>query len=133
MGTLIPPVYRTDYEHSVAAARTQLGEKVFAAAWAEGRSMTLDQALAAHGPVTLPRETQPPPPAKSPSTYPAGLTAREVEVLRLVAQSLTDAEIAGQLVISVHTAHNHVKAILSKLSVPNRTAASTYAKEHKLG
>src|SRR5262249_10621243 len=39
-GTPLPPVYRTDYERSVAAARTQLGEKAFAAAWSEGRTMT---------------------------------------------------------------------------------------------
>ena len=45
MGTPIPPVYRADYERSVAAARAQLGEKAFAAAWAEGRTMTPEQAL----------------------------------------------------------------------------------------
>jgi tetratricopeptide (TPR) repeat protein len=45
MGTPIPHVYRADYEHSVAAARAQLGEKAFAAAWAEGRMMTLEQVL----------------------------------------------------------------------------------------
>jgi WD40 repeat protein/DNA-binding CsgD family transcriptional regulator/transcriptional regulator with XRE-family HTH domain len=103
------------------------------AAWAEGRGMTPDQALTAREPVTLPRETQPSSSsAKAAVLYPNDLTAREVEVLRLLAQGLTDAQIAEQLVISVHTAHNHVKSILSKLGVPNRSAASTYAKEHKL-
>jgi predicted ATPase/transcriptional regulator with XRE-family HTH domain len=45
MGTPIPPVYRPDYERSVAATRSQLGEKTFAAAWADGQTMTLDQVL----------------------------------------------------------------------------------------
>ena len=45
----LEPVYRSDYEQAVAAARTQLGEQSFAAAWAEGRSMTPEQALAATG------------------------------------------------------------------------------------
>jgi hypothetical protein len=43
MGTHISPVYRADYERSVAAVRTQLGVKAFAAGWAEGRMMTLEQ------------------------------------------------------------------------------------------
>jgi predicted ATPase/class 3 adenylate cyclase len=46
MGTPIPPVYRADYERSVTTARSQLGEQAFAAAWAEGRTMTLEQVLA---------------------------------------------------------------------------------------
>ena len=49
IGTPIPPGYRVDYEHSVSAARTHLSEQAFAAAWAEGRSMTLDQVLSAPG------------------------------------------------------------------------------------
>jgi ATP/maltotriose-dependent transcriptional regulator MalT len=53
MGTLIPPVYRIDYDSSVTAARTHLGEQAFAAAWAEGRTMTPEQAFAAQGPVTI--------------------------------------------------------------------------------
>jgi tetratricopeptide (TPR) repeat protein len=47
MGTPIPPAYRADYERSVAATRTQLGAQAFAAAWEEGRAMTVEQVLAA--------------------------------------------------------------------------------------
>ncbi len=54
MGTPIPPVYRADYERSVAAARAQLGEKAFAAAWAEGRMMTPEQALTPLTRATIP-------------------------------------------------------------------------------
>jgi predicted ATPase/transcriptional regulator with XRE-family HTH domain len=45
LGTPIAPVYRADYESSVAVARAQIGEKDFAATWAEGQAMTLDQLL----------------------------------------------------------------------------------------
>src|SRR5207244_2863347 len=45
IGMTIPPIYRADYERSVASARTRLGEKSFAAAWAQGRIMTPEQVL----------------------------------------------------------------------------------------
>src|SRR6266700_3339117 len=132
MGALIPPVYRADYEQSIAAARAQLGQKAFAAAWAEGRTMTLEQVLASLEPSSL---AEPVPAASTPAvkpTYPYDLTEREVEVLRLLAQGLTNAQVAEQLVISVHTANNHVKSILSKLGVTTRSAATRFAFEHKL-
>jgi hypothetical protein len=47
MNHFLPPVERVPYEQGVAAARAQLGEKDFAGAWAEGRTMTPEQALAA--------------------------------------------------------------------------------------
>jgi DNA-binding NarL/FixJ family response regulator len=60
------------------------------------------------------------------------LTAREVEVLRLVAAGLTDAHIAQQLVISPRTVNVHLTSIYSKLSVSSRVAATRYAIEHHL-
>jgi predicted ATPase/class 3 adenylate cyclase/DNA-binding CsgD family transcriptional regulator len=132
LGAPLPPVYRADYERAIAGTRVQLGEQAFAAAWAEGRGMTWEQALAARGPVTIPRETDPTPPAKSPATYPDGLTAREVEVLRLLAQGLTDAQIAEHLIISPRTVNTHLKAIYGKIQVSSRSAATRYALEQHL-
>ncbi len=136
LGTPLPPVYRADYERSVAAAHAQLGEKAFAAAWAEARSMTLDEVLAAQGPATIPTPTPAEPsftpPARPTPIYPGGLTAREVEVLSLVAQGLTDAKIAEHLVIRPFTVNNHMRSIYGKLGVTNRAAATRYAIEHKL-
>ena len=60
------------------------------------------------------------------------MTAREVEVLSLVAQGLTDAKIAEQLTLSTFTVNNHVRSIYGKLDVPNRAAATRYAIEHQL-
>jgi ATP/maltotriose-dependent transcriptional regulator MalT len=129
MGVPIPPVYRTDYDRVVAAARAQLGEQAFATFWAQGRTMTPEQALAAGRQPILPRPTSP---VRPTATYPDGLSAREVEVLRLLAQGLTSAQIAERLVISVVTVNFHVRSIYSKLGVTSRAAATRYALEHHL-
>jgi ATP/maltotriose-dependent transcriptional regulator MalT len=60
---------------------------------------------------------------------PAGLTERQVEVLALVAQGMTNAEISDKLVVSVRTVDHHVAAILDKLHVPSRRAAAERAVE----
>ena len=57
----------------------------------------------------------------------SALTARELEVLRLVAQGLGDAEVAERLVVSPHTVHRHVANIRNKLRLPSRAAAVAYA------
>jgi ATP/maltotriose-dependent transcriptional regulator MalT len=61
-----------------------------------------------------------------------GLTARELEVLRVLAAGRSNREIASELVISEHTVARHVQNIFRKLGVPSRTAASAFAHEHGL-
>jgi DNA-binding NarL/FixJ family response regulator len=141
-------VERTNYEHMVEKIRTQLGEQVFAAAWTAGRNMTPEQALAAptYPPVS---ETAAPPelpttPAGIPApkstskdkasrrSYPAGLTAREAEVLQQLAQGLSDAEIAQRLVISERTVGKHLENIFQKIGVNNRGAAIRYTLDNGL-
>ncbi|WP_101948095.1 HD domain-containing phosphohydrolase [Mycobacterium sp. 3519A] len=75
--------------------------------------------VAGHGP----RKTTP---------RPDGLTAREVDVLRLVAQGASNKQIAGKLVISEKTARNHVERTYAKIGVSNRIGASMYALERGL-
>ncbi|MCH7714247.1 MAG: helix-turn-helix transcriptional regulator, partial [Chloroflexi bacterium] len=58
---------------------------------------------------------------------PDGLTSREVEVLRLIANGRSNREIASELVISINTVTNHVKNILGKTGCANRTEAAAYA------
>ena len=61
-----------------------------------------------------------------------GLTARELEVLRLVAEGSTNKAIASRLVLSERTVDRHVSNILAKLRVSSRAAATAFAYEHEL-
>ena len=63
---------------------------------------------------------------------PAGLTARQLEVLALVAKGLTNAEIADRLVVSPRTAEHHVAAVLTKLGAETRRDAARRAAELEL-
>ena len=126
----IPLNERLDNERSIATARTRLGEKDFAAAWKAGRAMTPEQAITSQGnAIIAPLAAHAPTPS---STYPAGLTAREVEVLRLVADGLTSGEIARELKISEKTVAHHLTHIFNKTSSENRAAAVAFAIRHGL-
>ena len=65
-------------------------------------------------------------------TRPAGLTAREVEVLRLLAQGLSGKQIAARLVISPKTARNHIEHIYAKTGLSSRAQVSLFAMQHGL-
>jgi DNA-binding NarL/FixJ family response regulator len=93
--------------------------------------MTPQQALIApeHTPVPPSPVIIPVPPT---SAYPDDLTAREVEVLRLLAEGMSVAEIAEGLVISPRTVSTHITSIYRKIQVKSRSAATRYAIEHKL-
>ena len=93
--------------------------------------MSPEQALAARQRVEMPEPRRAAKPS-APSRYPDGLTDREVEVLRFVAEGLTIAQIAAQLRIRFHTANAHVRSIYKKLGVTSRSAAVRYALEHHL-
>jgi DNA-binding CsgD family transcriptional regulator/tetratricopeptide (TPR) repeat protein len=68
----------------------------------------------------------------APASLPGGLTAREVEVLRLVASGRSNPQIAAELVLSEKTVARHLSNIFGKLDVTSRTAAAAYAFEHGL-
>lgn len=71
-------------------------------------------------------------PASAAQDAAAGLTAREIEVIRLVAAGHTNREIAEKLVISDKTVARHLHNVFTKLDLPNRSAATAYAYEHGL-
>jgi predicted ATPase/DNA-binding CsgD family transcriptional regulator len=131
MGAPLPPFWRTDYERVVASARSSLSAKTFTALWVEGRAMSLQHLLADREPTPALTALSSTAVTLAPASY-AGLTAREMDVLRLLAQGLTSAQIAEQLVIGLVTVNSHVRSIYSKLGVTSRSAATRYAIEHKL-
>jgi DNA-binding CsgD family transcriptional regulator len=127
------PADRLTYDWSVAAVRSQLDAATFDAAWSAGCALTLEQAMAEALEIAQLAQSapKPPPPSREP-TYPAGLTEREVDVLRLVAQGLTNAQVAERLIISPRTVNAHLNAIYRKLDVSSRSAATRFAVEHDL-
>ena len=136
IGAPMPPAFAVDYHASLAHARAQLTDAAFAAAWAAGRLLTPEQAMAsvvqAHQ-TTGAAGAQPPAPFNALALpQPDMLTPREAEVLRLVATGRTDAQIAEHLCISTRTVHAHVRSIYGKLDVANRSAATRYALDHGL-
>jgi DNA-binding CsgD family transcriptional regulator len=70
--------------------------------------------------------------APAPPGLPDGLSAREAQILRLVARGLSNREIGATLFISEHTAANHIRSILRKTGCANRTEAASYAHRHSL-
>lgn len=125
----LPPVERSAYEQQVEAVRAALGASGFRTAWAQGRSMTPQQVCAeqAAAPAPTSSSSQAEDEARA-----LGLTRRELDVLRLLAQGLTNAQIAEALIIEPVTVNGYVRSIYSKLAVTSRVAATRYALDHHL-
>ena len=115
---------RVNYEESLAIMRELHNEEGIASCLEGLKRLT---AMQEHPGVVQPFAL-----TQSSPTYPAGLTAREVEVLRLVASGLTNAQIAQKLVISTRTVNAHMRSIYNKLEISSRTAATRYAIDHEL-
>lgn len=133
-----------DFERERELIQIDLGEAAFAAAFARGEVLTLEDAIvlarqlpdvpeatptavAAASATVTPHAGRP-----SSSSGPFGLTARELDVLRLVATGLTDAQVADELVLSPRTINSHLHSIYGKLGVSSRSAATRHALERKL-
>jgi predicted ATPase/DNA-binding CsgD family transcriptional regulator len=135
-----PAWFRAKAERMRAAALAQLGPAAFASALSAGRALTAEQILAMlrqappqHFTGTSAARPAPTTPTGHPAAArPAGLTEREVEVLRLIAQGLTNAQVAEQLTISPRTVDAHLTSIYGKIGVNSRSAATRYAIDHKL-
>jgi DNA-binding CsgD family transcriptional regulator len=119
VGLPLAPVQLPEQEQALAALRAALGASRLTALWDEGRSLTVDEMreLAARA------GEEPVPVRRARRAHPAGLTEREVEVLRLVAEGLTNAQVADRLVISPRTVNFYLTTIYGKLGVSNRGAA----------
>jgi predicted ATPase/DNA-binding CsgD family transcriptional regulator len=107
----------TDFPQAAASVRRRLGERAWFQAYEAGTKLNSEQAMdfADEAVSALDEELQ---------RRSAGLTAREVEVLQLVANGLSNAEIADRLVLSKRTVHAHLRSVYDKLGVNSRTAAA---------
>jgi predicted ATPase/DNA-binding CsgD family transcriptional regulator len=120
----LAPALRDQREPALLRIRTQLPRAAVERAWSEGRSLTPEAAAELFEAATLG--------ATGKGASLDELTAREIEVVRLVAEGLTDAAIAERLVVSIRTVHAHLRSIYSKLDVTTRTGAVRRALEHGL-
>jgi predicted ATPase/DNA-binding CsgD family transcriptional regulator len=115
----------TDYEGYVATARSQLDEAAFAAAWSEGRAMTTEEAV--EYALGTDEAASPHEDAASPM-----LSERETEVLALVAEGLTNPQVAQRLYLSPRTVGQHLRSVFRKLGASSRAAAAREALERGL-
>ncbi len=129
IGAPVEAADRSAHERGLALARAALPPAAFAAAWAGGAALTtaaaIDEALVEAGSGGEARRTRTPI-ARDPANA-VSLTGREGEVLRLLAEGLTDREIAAALHLSPRTVGVHVTHLLAKLGVDTRTAAAAVA------
>jgi ATP/maltotriose-dependent transcriptional regulator MalT len=116
------PAASASRQRLIASARFALGEPAFTAAWTAGRGLSPESAIAARGVTTAP--------AAAPRS--AELTKREFEALHLLAEGLTNAQIAERLVLSLSTVKTYLSVIYGKLGVTSRTAAMRYVIDHGL-
>jgi DNA-binding CsgD family transcriptional regulator len=112
--------FRARHDHVLDEAQGTLGNGRFTAAWDEGKRLPLGATVELVAAVRTGAGLD----------APDGLTARELEVLALVAEGRTDAEVADRLVVSLRTVHAHLRSIYRKLDLHTRSAATRYAIEH---
>jgi predicted ATPase/DNA-binding SARP family transcriptional activator/DNA-binding CsgD family transcriptional regulator/Tfp pilus assembly protein PilF len=115
----------------ISAVRSSMGEEAWEEAWRKGRAMTLGEAVSyalEEEAETDPRTTSAPgePPA---GQAPVALSRREEEVAALVAQGLSNRQIASELSISEHTAATHVRRVLKKLGLRSRAQIGSWLTE----
>jgi DNA-binding CsgD family transcriptional regulator len=134
IGNPLPPAFQAYLRRDLERAWGALTEEEGATAWQEGQAMTLEEAVA-HAldePATLREEEDAHQlPARGaevhPEPYPDGLTAREAEVLGLLAAGKTNKQIAAELFLSVSTVQRHVANTYAKIGAHGRAEATAYA------
>ena len=146
LGYALEPLEGRLADHDRQRLRGAMGAEAFEAEYAAGQALDLPGVLAALGPDGAPAEPSrvaqaalrgmpaegTGAPASGPDATGSGaavtaLTPRELDVLKLVAQGLSNADIARRLVLSDHTVHRHLANILGKLNLSSRAAAAAWS------
>ncbi|MEX2551567.1 MAG: LuxR C-terminal-related transcriptional regulator, partial [Actinomycetota bacterium] len=113
------PAEQAGYDGELARARQALGDLAFEAVWAEGQALTVEEAVAYCSRARGER--------KRPSAGWASLTPTECDVVKLVAQGLTNPQIGQELFISRATVKTHLAHIFTKLSIRSRAELAAEA------
>lgn len=110
-------LFRPQHDRSVALALQGLGQKAFDEGFARGRAMTIDDGVA----FAMEERQQPPKPTSAVKTESrTPLTRREMEISRLIADDLSNREIATRLFLSERTVETHITNILNRLGLNSR-------------
>lgn len=139
LGYSVPSAEASEYERTLDALRVQLDWASWEDAWHKGAAMSVDD-IVEYGMQASPRKRRRSRGARvsaragDKGATPAhlSLSARETQVLRLVAAGHSDPQVASHLSISPRTVEAHLRSIYSKLEVTNRREATRYAREHNL-
>jgi len=119
---------REDHDRCLARTREVLGEASFVGAFEEGAALRFDEAVA----LAAGRRT-PLPTGADAREAEVRLTRRESEIAALVAEGLTNREIAERLVVGRRTAEGHVASILGKLNLTSRTQLAAWVAAQRQG
>ena len=111
------PFFRAFAERTRAAAAETVGADADRL-WRNGSRLAVDDAIALAFGTTRPR-----------TSHPLGISAREIDVVQLVAEGLSNKEIAGRLHLSVRTVETHVRHMLTKTGLLNRTQLAAWARD----
>ena len=117
VGGTFPRFFRAHMERVRATCEAALGAEA-ERIWADGLRLGVDDAIAVAFGTSRPR-----------ASAPAGLSARELDVVRLVADGRANKAIAAELHLSVRTVESHVRHVLAKVGLDNRTQLATWARE----
>jgi non-specific serine/threonine protein kinase len=132
IGAVQLPLRRDLVERWLPSVRRRLTDEVYTRNWEAGRALTIQEAMA------LALSLHPTGAVDSTTSAPdrdvdvAGLTAREMDVLRLVARGLSNKEIAAELVLSVRTVERHITNLYAKIDARGKADATAYAIHHGL-
>ena len=118
-------VYRPQHEQSVSLIVRRIGQKAFDAAFARGRAMTIDEGVA----FAVADKPAPKPALPVKSAPDTELTPRQLEIARLIADDLTNRQIADRLFLSERTVETHITNMLNKLGLSSRVQLSRWLAE----